>query len=103
MTKCPQCGKDVSFFERDLITGTCPACRGIGARPATLGCGTLLLIGLVVWLVVGSKVNRVRDEVTELRSEVAELKRAVEQETAELRALREAIEASAPPTTRRPE
>lgn len=103
MTKCPQCGKDVSFFERDLITGTCPSCRRIGARPATLGCGTLLLIALLVWMVVSSKVNRVQEEVTQVRSEVAELKRAVEQETAEVRALREAIEASTPPAARRPE
>ncbi len=103
MTKCPQCGRDVSFLDRDLITGVCPNCRRVGARPATLGCGTLLLIALLVWMVVGSKVNRVQEEMTQLRSEVAELKRAVEQETAELRALREAIEVSTPPAPRRPE
>ena len=92
MTKCPQCGKDVSFFERDLITGTCPSCRRIGARPATLGCGTLLLIGLVVWIFAGTKVKELRDEVARLRSEVTKIKKAVNQEAAELRALRKAIE-----------
>jgi hypothetical protein len=103
VTKCPQCGKNVSFFERDLITGTCPACRRHGAAPATLGCGTLLLIGLIVWFFAGTKVHEMRDEVAQLRSEVTELKQAIDQETAELRALREAIEESARPATPRPE
>jgi len=43
MAKCSQCGKDVSLFERDIVTGTCRECRSAGARPATLGCGTLIL------------------------------------------------------------
>ncbi len=27
MTKCAQCGKDVSILERDILTGTCRQCR----------------------------------------------------------------------------
>ena len=35
MATCSQCGKDVSLFERDIVTGACCQCRS-AARNAWL-------------------------------------------------------------------
>jgi hypothetical protein len=87
----------VSLFERDLFTGTCRQCRGLGARPATLGCGTLLLIGIVVALFTRSgfqnmerRLERVEHSADSLRAEIA-------QQTIEIRQLRSTIEGSRTP------
>ncbi len=48
MAKCSQCGQEVSIWTRDLFTGACPECLAGGTRPASLGCGTLILIALIV-------------------------------------------------------
>ncbi len=48
MAKCSQCGQEVSIWTRDLFTGACPKCLAGGTRPASLGCGTLILIALIV-------------------------------------------------------
>jgi hypothetical protein len=96
MAKCTQCGKDVSVFQRDFITGACRECRRAGARPASLGCGTLILIAIIVGFVTES----IRRDVSEMNRDIAALAAAIErlEETSaeqleEMRALREALEA----------
>ncbi|HEV7517340.1 MAG TPA: hypothetical protein VGR07_13645 [Thermoanaerobaculia bacterium] len=82
----------MSFWQRDLFTGACPRCRASGARPATLGCGTLLLIGLVVLFFIRPDISDLESKVSHLQSSVAELKKASDAQTCEIRELRRAIE-----------
>ena len=96
MAKCPQCGKDVSILERDIFTGVCRQCQRIGARPASLGCGTLILIAIIVGLVTNSMSNEVRntrEQVVELQAAVQRLEKVQGQQLDELRAMRAALEA----------
>jgi hypothetical protein len=81
----------VSFWSRDIFTGACPECRASGARPATLGCGTLLLIGIVVAIFSRGGTGDLEREVHGLRSEVGDLKKAVEAQSSEIRQLRDRL------------
>ena len=90
MATCPRCGKEVSFWDQDLFTGACRRCRAAGARP--VGCGTLLLIGLVVAIFSRSGSNELQSQVSEMRSEIQELKKASDAQTGEIRELRKAVE-----------
>ena len=92
MATCTLCGKEMSFLERDLISGACPSCRSAGARPATLGCGTLLLIGIVVAIFSRPQLGDLESQMSGLRSVVEELKKASDAQTSEIRELRKAIE-----------
>jgi hypothetical protein len=92
MPTCPKCGKDVSFRGRDVFTGACPRCRVAGARPATIGCGSLLLIGLVVAIFSQQGLNAMESRVSEMRSAVEDLKKASDAQTGEIRELRKAVE-----------
>ena len=102
MTKCPQCGKDVSWFDRDIITGVCGTCRKIGARPATLGCGTLLLIGIVVAIFSQSGFNNLEQRVARLETSIEQLKTEITRQTEAIRELRRAIDESRRPSASRP-
>lgn len=88
MAKCTQCGHEVSFWSRDIFTGACPKCGAPGAQPASLGCGTLLLIGIVVAVFSRGGTGDLEREVQGLRSAVGDLKKAVEAQSAEIRQLR---------------
>ena len=104
MTKCPQCGKDVSIFERDFFTGVCRTCQRVGARPASLGCGTLILIAIVVGLVTNSIRNDVAEtkrEVSRLQAAVERLERASAQQLEEIRRLRQDVQERGPRTAPR--
>ena len=92
MAKCSQCGKDVSLFERDIVTGACRQCRSVGARPATLGCGTLILIGIVVAMFTQSGFNNLEHRVTRLEHAVDSLQALIVQQTNEIRQLRAILE-----------
>ena len=58
---------------------------------ATLGCGTLILIALIVMIFSGSDTKKVEREVKELRSEIGALKKTIEEQTDEIQALREKV------------
>lgn len=96
MRKCSQCGKETSFFDMDLFTGACRECRRVGARPASLGFGTLFLIAIVVALVTNSiktEILETRHEVADLATSIDQLKKAAAQQTDEIRSLRQGMEA----------
>jgi Sec-independent protein translocase protein TatA len=57
----------------------------------SLGCGTLILIALIV-LIFSGGTDDVEREVQGLRSEVIELKRAVAAQTAELKLLQQKLD-----------
>jgi hypothetical protein len=57
-----------------------------------LGCGTLGLIALIVWLLSGRDAHEMRNEVGHLRSEVAELRKAVDAQMNEIKSLQKTID-----------
>jgi hypothetical protein len=61
-------------------------------QQVTLGCGTLLLIALIVAMFSHPGVSDLQREVHGLRSDVGELKKTVDGQSAEIRALREKLE-----------
>jgi hypothetical protein len=50
-------------------------------QQATLGCGTLILIGLVVLFFTRPGIREIETEVKELRGEVKALRKAVDAQT----------------------
>ena len=60
-------------------------------QQASLGCGTLILIALIVLIFSGRGVGDLEREVHGLRSEVRELKKSVDEQAAEIRQLRERL------------
>ena len=59
---------------------------------ATLGCGTLILIALIVLFFSRPGISDLERDVRALRSEVAELKKAVDSQTNEMKRLNEKLE-----------
>lgn len=60
-------------------------------QPATLGCGTLILIGLIVLFFSRPGITQLEQDVRSLRSEVADLKKAVESQTNEIKRLQDKL------------
>lgn len=58
---------------------------------ATLGCGTFILIALIVLIFSGHGDSNLRQDVQSLRSEIIELKKAVDAQTAEIKSLQEKL------------
>lgn len=65
---------------------------GSRSQQATLGCGTLILIALIVAIFSRPGLGDLEHEVRELRTEVRHLKTAVDDQSAEIRALRQKME-----------
>ena len=92
MTACPRCGQPTSFWERDLFTWVCPRCRSAGARPASLGCGTLIVIAFIVAMFSRPGLSELEGRVSHLQSSVEELRKASDVQTNEIRELRKTVE-----------
>jgi hypothetical protein len=58
----------------------------------SLGCGTLILIALIVLIFSGPRTGELEREVRGLRTEIGELQRAVEVQTAEIKALQQKLD-----------
>jgi type II secretory pathway component PulM len=63
---------------------------------ATLGCGTFILIALIVMFFRRPGISDLQPDMRTLRSEVMELKKAVESQTNEIKRLNEKIGAAQP-------
>jgi type II secretory pathway component PulM len=61
-----------------------------------LGCGTLILIAIIVMIFSQTNKRDFENDVQELRGEVAEIKKLIEVQTGEIRQLREQLTAPAP-------
>jgi Sec-independent protein translocase protein TatA len=61
------------------------------SQQATLGCGTLILIALIVMIFSGGGTKDLEREVKDLKTEVGALKKAVESQTDEIHALGEKV------------
>ncbi len=64
---------------------------GVHTQRVTLGCGTLILIALIVLLFSRSGTGDLERDVRALRSEVMELKTAVEAQTNEIKRLEDKV------------
>lgn len=62
------------------------------SQQVSLGCGTLILIALIVLIFSGRGVGDLESEVRGLRAEVAALKESVETQTDEIKLLREKVD-----------
>lgn len=58
----------------------------------SLGCGTLILIALIVMMFSGGGDRSLRRDVQALRAEVAELKKSVDAQSAEIKVLQQKID-----------
>ncbi len=58
----------------------------------SLGCGTLILIALIVLFFSGRGVGELKREVQDLRSEIGQLKKAVETQTEQIKTLHEKLD-----------
>ena len=56
-----------------------------------LGCGTLIVIALIVMFFSGTDTNDLENEIRGLRSEVGEMKKLIEAQSGEIRQLREKL------------
>jgi len=61
-------------------------------QQVSLGCGTLILIALIVLIFSGHGTGDVEREVHRLRSEVGELKKAIEAQTIEIKSLQQKLD-----------
>lgn len=61
-------------------------------QQVSLGCGTLVLIALIVLIFSGRGTDKLEREIHDLRSEVGELKKSVEAQTAELKLLQQKLD-----------
>ncbi len=60
--------------------------------PASLGCGTLIVIALIVWIISSAGYQKTGDELKSLRTQVEELKRSVDAQSDQIRGLKELIQ-----------
>ena len=77
MTTCRQCGQPTSMWVKDVFTGLCPRCHA-GVTPAKLGCGTLIIIAIIVAVFTQTGKEDLESELSSLHSLVQELKQAVD-------------------------
>jgi hypothetical protein len=64
-----------------------------------LGCGTLIVIALIVMFFSRTDTNNLESEIRSLRSEVGEVKKLIEGQSAEIRQLRERLSPPAAKTS----
>ena len=65
-------------------------------QSVSLGCGTLILIALIVLILGNADSDKIREEIKVLRSEVGDLQSSVQDLSQQNIELRKAVEALAP-------
>ena len=58
---------------------------------ATLGCGTLILIALIVIFFSNSGVKEIEEEVKDLKGEIGELRTVIDRQNEQLQALTDSL------------
>jgi hypothetical protein len=66
--------------------------RLVQGQEVSLGCGSLILIALIVLIFGRAETGDLEREVRGLRSEVGELKKAVEAQTGQIKALQDRLD-----------
>lgn len=65
---------------------------GNSRQTVSLGCGTLIVIGLIVMFFSNPSTGGLKQQVKELRGEIAELKESVDAQTDEIHKLQHLLE-----------
>jgi hypothetical protein len=73
-----------------------PKVKLLKGQEVSLGCGTLIAIALIVLFFSRTRTGDLEHEVRVMQSEVGELKKAVEAQTGEIKALRDQLDKSKP-------
>jgi hypothetical protein len=60
-------------------------------QQATLGCGTLILIAIIVLIFSRPGISDLENDVGKLRTDVGEMKRAIDTQTTEIRRLADKV------------
>ena len=60
--------------------------------PASLGCGTLIVIAMIVMIITSAGSSNLKDEMKSLQNQVQDLKRSVDAQTDQIRSLKELIQ-----------
>jgi uncharacterized protein YlxW (UPF0749 family) len=76
----------------DPPTEKSPQVPLVKGQAVSLGCGTLILIALIVLIFGGRGVTDLRRDVQALRSEIVELKKSVDAQAAEIRTLQQKVD-----------
>lgn len=95
MAACPRCGQPASIWQRDIFSGVCRKCMG-GTTPTSLGCGTLIVIAIIVAIFSRPGIRNLESDVSSLLQSVHELKQAVDSQTNEIKQLQKRIESIKP-------
>lgn len=80
MATCPHCGRELGAFGRT------------GMTPVRLGCGTLVIIAIIVAIFSQAGQDDLTRDVSGLRGTIATLKDSVASQNAEIRNLGEKID-----------
>jgi hypothetical protein len=80
MATCRQCGQPTSIWKKDVSTGLCPRCHA-GVTPINLGCGTLIIIAIIVAVFSQAGNEDLESDISSLQTVVQKLKQAVESQT----------------------
>lgn len=78
------------------VTRETPKVKVLKGQEVSLGCGTLIIIALIVMFFGGSRNGDLDREVRGLRSDVGELKKAVEAQTGRIKASQEQLDKAKP-------
>jgi hypothetical protein len=62
---------------------------GLQGQKASLGCGTLILIALIVLIFSSRGADELRSDIRDLRNEIAVLKKAIDEQTKQITALQD--------------
>jgi hypothetical protein len=88
VSSCPHCGKSFDAPKPEVL-GWKYKTEG---PTVGLGCGTLLLIGLIVAIFSRPGLDELKSRVSGMSTSIEELKKASDAQTGELRELRKAVE-----------
>jgi Sec-independent protein translocase protein TatA len=96
MATCRRCGQSTFLLRKDIFTGLCPRCRGRGrvppVTPVRLGCGTLIIVAIIVAIFSQVGNEDLESEISSLQLLVQELKQAVDSQTNEIQELHSKID-----------
>ncbi len=90
MVTCPQCGRAMSFWQRDCFSGVCQNC--VAVRTSRFGFGTFGLIAIIFLIFSRHQPHDLELSISTLRKSVDELKESVDSQTNDIKQLQMRIE-----------
>ncbi len=63
----------------------------VKSQQASLGCGTLILIALIVMIFSSPRTHEIESEISQLRNEVGVLTQSIQEQTAEIKQMQQQL------------